>query len=489
MTSNENTDNVPEQLSSEIPVALVDSNRLTFGDIFRGSYMWLVALICLIVAIGIAWWSMPEQGIQITIHFPEGHGLKSEDVVRFRGIDVGVVEEVKLNRELDGVDVHVNLQPFAEPLAREGTQFWIVRPELSLAGISGLETAVGHKYIGLIPGDPDANWKEVFEGLPNSPPDALEQQGVEIILRGDRRQSLTPGSPVSYRGVEIGRILSVAISGDGRYVDARAKIFDKYAIYITSESKFWPSSGIDVEVSMMSGMKLNTESVETLLRGGVATLTIAEGGKPISSGQVFELSSRAGDDWYELAQKVRATDVALRGAYPVSITWKQKSLFRTVTENQTCSGTLVNIDGRSSILVPTDKLSIPEEALEGTFQIKVGEQALDLDLAEQSGEVLSLLPLPGELRLPNEIEASEFRTMETPERCIATFANTDNTETRYFHLPIEAENIGEGMTLKNFDGDASVWHGAPVLAVRDGSLIGVLLVQDNLAKIVPVASK
>ena len=60
----------------------------------------------------------------------------------------------------------------------------------------------GHKYIGLIPGDPQGEWKSVFDGLVNAPADAIENIGIEILLRGEKRNSVTAGSPVAYRGVE-----------------------------------------------------------------------------------------------------------------------------------------------------------------------------------------------------------------------------------------------------------------------------------------------
>ena len=137
----------PQSENPPIPVANVRQAK----SVFRASYMWLMTLVCLAIAIGIVWWSLPEVGHRITIHFPDGHGLESEDKVRYRGIDVGTVDDVRLNPDLSGVDVSVTLAPFAEPLAREGTRFWVVRPELSLSRISGIETDVGHKYIGLPP--------------------------------------------------------------------------------------------------------------------------------------------------------------------------------------------------------------------------------------------------------------------------------------------------------------------------------------------------
>ena len=118
-----------------MPTAKVQNIKPGFFGNLAGSYMWLLTLVCLVAAIGLVWWSMPEEGVHIEIHFPDGHGLRVEDTLRYRGIDVGTVEAVELKDDLAGVDVKVVLKPFAEPLARQGSQFWIVRPELSLIHI------------------------------------------------------------------------------------------------------------------------------------------------------------------------------------------------------------------------------------------------------------------------------------------------------------------------------------------------------------------
>ncbi len=78
----------------------------------------MIQITRLLLAIALVWWSLPERGIAIDIHFPEGHGLEAEDTVRYRGIEVGVVEKVELNSELSGVDVKVNLKPSAESPTR-----------------------------------------------------------------------------------------------------------------------------------------------------------------------------------------------------------------------------------------------------------------------------------------------------------------------------------------------------------------------------------
>ena len=104
--------------------------------------MWWVTLLCLVIAIALAWRAMPQQGPQITIRFDDGHGLKTGDAVQYLGIQVGTVTDIRLNGA--GVTVSVIMKPDTDELLGKKTRFWIVRPQVGLSGVRGLETAVGY---------------------------------------------------------------------------------------------------------------------------------------------------------------------------------------------------------------------------------------------------------------------------------------------------------------------------------------------------------
>lgn len=472
-----------------LPTALVKSSRLAQAADLTGTYMWVVALMCLLIAIGLVAWSLPARGINIDIHFPEGHGLEAEDAVRFRGIDVGIVEEVQLNSDLTGVDVRVNLKPFAHELAREGTRFWIVRPELSLAGISGLDTAVGHKYIGLLPGDPEAGFQRSFQGLTASPPDAFAVGGMEIIIRGDRKHSVSTGSPVTCRGVEIGRILSVGLSQDGRFVDVRARIFEKYTSLVTTKSKFWATSGVDFDFSLGDGIKLDMESLETIARGGVSMLTIENGGQAVKPGQVFSLYSKPEDGWYQAASLVSTTDVKLRGVLQLEARWQHRGLLGESIKQATFNGIPIRTgSGKSALLVPSDMLRLPKKGVAGSLSISpLGFAGSPLQMMESppagedessGAQRVAMLPVPANFS-SNWLNDHATRTPDAIEDCLAVRASGDTRKLTYLHYPIEKLDItetAEGWELNSFDGDRDVWHGSPVLAASDGKLIGVLLI-------------
>jgi paraquat-inducible protein B len=484
--------------NESIPEADVKESTLHRAADVTGSYFWLLTLVCLAVAIGLVWWSMPDRGIEIEIRFPEGHGLESEDVVRFRGIEVGVVDEVKLNSELTGVDVKVNLKPFAYSLAREGTRFWIVRPELSLAGISGLETAVGNKYIGMIPGDPEGNAKYVFEGLANSPPDALVTDGMEIILRGEKKHSITMGSPLTCRGVEIGRVLSVGLSQDARFVDVRARVFDKYTKIVTTESKFWATSGVDLDFSFGEGIRLDMESLETIARGGVSMLTTESGGEPVKPGHPFLLYQKPDESWLEAARMVSTAQVKLGGVVPLEARWSRKGLLGKSSRQASFNGIPFRDGaGKTLMFVPRDMLELPSRGESGSLRLVTlldEEQSMalaELPSVDPDGEQATPQPIVA-LEVPSSfakdwLTSSSARTAAEIEDGLVVRATPTESALTYLHYPIEKLDIklqDGAWILGSFDGDRDVWHGSPVLSATDGKLIGQLLIEKRGARVI-----
>ncbi len=460
---------------------IVDEPALTFGL----TRLWWLAVACLLLAIGLVVWSMPPAGTYISIAFPEGHGLKAEDPVRYRGIDVGMVESVHLTAAMDSVDVHVNLLPSAKQLAVEGSRFWIVRPQLSISGVSGLETAVGHKYIEVVPGPADAMPIKVFEGLSQAPADTATANGIEILLQADARYSVNRGSAIHYRGVDIGRVLAVELSPDSRYVEVRGKIDEAYRALVTTESRFWATGGVDVDFSLREGLKLETESLDTLARGGVSMMVVGNG-KPVAPGHVFSLEKSVNEDWLVQGDKFRTTTADMRGCVNLEVTWKEKMLFRNWKKSERFSGIAIrNGDGQQGVVIPTDVLKLQERATEDSFVISLitaDGSRMPVDCSNLSmDEPVGTLAIEGDKDL---ISTENVASSHAPAPALVVRKSAESQ--MYLHLPIAESDIGvvqdgdvELWRLSNFSGDRAVWHGCPVLLAADSSLVGMLLVDDK----------
>ena len=267
---------------------------------FLQSKMWWVTLLCLLIAIFLSWQSHRPTGTSISIEFPEGHGLKVGDALQHRGIDIGIVTSLDINEDLDGVHVTVEVDNSAVAVANAKSRFWIVRPLLSLTNISGLETAVGSKYIAVDPGPPGSPAARLFVGLRAPPATDLANGGMEITLSSDESHGISPGSPVAYRGVEVGQIVSVNLAKDAQSVTFTAQVHDRFKPLLRRGTKFWKTSGVDVDFGL-KGIHLSTESLATMARGGVSFANPEADDDsertPVASGHEYKLHEAPEKSW------------------------------------------------------------------------------------------------------------------------------------------------------------------------------------------------
>jgi paraquat-inducible protein B len=242
----------------------------------RFSFVWLVPVLALL---GVGWFAWDratrERGPMITITFPSADGIEPGADLRRRGVTVGVVRTVTLGEDLDSVEVTAELAPSAAGLAVEGTAFWIVRPEVSLSGVSGLETLLGPRYIGVKPSSIDGAPTDAFIGLDGPPliTTSEDRDALVLSLRSPRASGIGVGAPVLYRDIPVGVVRTVALADDASAVEFSAAIDPAYAILVRDNSRFWVASGVGVDWGLFSGLSVRADSLDALIDGAVAFAT------------------------------------------------------------------------------------------------------------------------------------------------------------------------------------------------------------------------
>lgn len=112
------------------------------------SAVWLIPILALIVSIGIAWQSYANRGVLIEIKFENAAGVKAgETTLQYRNVIVGHVEKLGFTDDLESVVVSVRVNNEVVPYLTSSAQFWIVQPEVSTKGITGLNTVLSGVYI------------------------------------------------------------------------------------------------------------------------------------------------------------------------------------------------------------------------------------------------------------------------------------------------------------------------------------------------------
>jgi hypothetical protein len=121
---------------------------------------------------------------------------------------MGTVQKVQLTDDLQHVLVTVRMNKEAKPLLNDRTKFWVVKPRFFAGSVSGLQTLISGAYIEMFPsrggtGKPTRN----FVGLENPPVLQTEVPGRTFLLKAPRIGSITLGSPVFFRDLQVGEVL------------------------------------------------------------------------------------------------------------------------------------------------------------------------------------------------------------------------------------------------------------------------------------------
>ncbi len=451
------------------------------------SKLWLLTALCVVVAGGLVAWQLGGHGPTVAVHFAEGHGLQAGDPVRYRGITVGEVSAIELAEKLEAVVVRIQLTEAAADVAREGARFWIERPNISIGKVRGLDTLVGGRFVGVLPGPIDAPDCRIFYGLEvASEPVSNMADGLEVMLEGNNRYGLQAGSPVNYRGVTVGQILSVGLTNDAATVEARAYIEPEYRQLVRDNTRFWSSSGLDVKIGF-SGIELDADTLATIAAGGVAFATPTLVGAPVATGRRFALYKSPREEWLDWQPRIAIGNAAL----PLGLVTP-----RPVLGIRTQLGALGALGaGRErGWLLPLEggRLLGPANVLTETegeqFVLEVAGQEVELPLGDvKSAELLASGRLPQPLDEPVDAwPVSSIRSTEQVEGVVVTCGSAEKT------MPIPEQRLTK--TDAGWLVDPSVpldesWHGASVIATSDGALLGVLVREKDRSAVALLGTK
>ncbi|MEG1038393.1 PqiB family protein [Pseudomonas sp. NUPR-001] len=236
---------------------------------FSVSLVWIVPIIAVLVGISLVVHDWLQQGPTIQISFKTGEGLTANKTeVKYRNVVIGHVTTVELSGDQKSVVATVKLNKQAENFTREDSTFWVVRARIGAGGISGFDTLLSGDFIGADAGQSHSRAKS-FTGLEMPPPITYGEPGKRFTLRTSDLGSLGIGSPVYYRKISVGQVVSYQLAKDGKTVDIEVFVQSPNDAFVTDNTRFWNASGIDLEAGA-NGFAVRTESLSSLLVGGIA---------------------------------------------------------------------------------------------------------------------------------------------------------------------------------------------------------------------------
>ncbi len=258
---NDNANRPPQPAPDHGPEALVEESRGL-------PLVWIIPIVALLIGAWLAYKTLSEQGPLITLTFKEAFGLEAgKTKIKYKDIEVGLVETVKLSDDLSQVIVTARMENNVAGHLGKDTRFWVVKPQFGLSGVSGLDTLMAGNYIAVEfgTGKPTRN----FIGLEHAPKITADTPGRSFVLIAENAGSLQEGTPIYFRNIQAGRVVSVQLAEDKQSVLTEVFIDAPFDPLVRDSSRFWYNSAIDVSMSA-TGFDLKIGSFLNLLSGGIA---------------------------------------------------------------------------------------------------------------------------------------------------------------------------------------------------------------------------
>ncbi|WP_448246979.1 intermembrane transport protein PqiB [Thalassotalea agariperforans] len=232
------------------------------------SKLWFLPLVALLIGCWMLYYQWSNQGSLITIHFLSAEGIEAgKTKIKFLNVNIGDVTSVQLNEDGDDVLVTARMSKAAEKLLVTDSQFWVVSPKVSLDGISGLSTIISGVYIQLSRGV-STEYKDKFYALESPPVTPLGTPGLHITLNSNDQFAYEKGDPITYKGLTVGQFEDIYFNFEERVVYYNAFIKAPYHKLITTNTKFWDITGLNVDLKA-DGLSIKTGNLETILSNGV----------------------------------------------------------------------------------------------------------------------------------------------------------------------------------------------------------------------------
>jgi paraquat-inducible protein B len=283
---------------NDVPEAVVQTRR-------QISIVWVVPIVAVLIGGWLAYRAISEKGPIITITFSTAEGLEAgKTKIKYKEVEIGQVEAIGVSPDLTHVVVTAELVKDAAKYLTEQTRFWVVRARVAAGEVSGLGTIFSGAYIGMDPGKSGAASRQ-FKGLEVPPVVTTGLPGRHFVLKSDRLGSLDIGSPVYYRQIKVGQVVSYALEKDLLTLSLRVFVHAPHHKLVRKNTKFWNAGGVDVALDA-SGIRIRTQSLVTLMLGGIAfdTPVDVRPGDPAGENHVFRLY----EDQEEIYQK-KATEL------------------------------------------------------------------------------------------------------------------------------------------------------------------------------------
>ena len=256
------------------------------------SAIWIIPIVTAIVGLWIIYAHFADRGTPFTLLAKDASGIVAgKTVIKNRSVDVGIVDEVTLSDDYKQVVIKGRIYNDMNPLLKNDSIFWVVKPEIGRDGVTGLGTILSGVYIELVSGNDTHSFKNNPFVLSDTPPLSDPSiKGIRLNLDSDQSGVVPRGAKVMFRGYHVGNVETSEFDVEARKMKYQIFITTPYDALVTENVRFWKEGGINLSLSSR-GASLDVPSLDVLMSGGIS-FDLPDGaklGQPAKQHDVYKL--------------------------------------------------------------------------------------------------------------------------------------------------------------------------------------------------------
>ncbi|SCC04812.1 intermembrane transport protein PqiB [Gilliamella intestini] len=256
------------------------------------SAIWIIPIVTAIVGLWIIYSHYADRGTSFTLLAKDASGIVAgKTVIKNRSVDVGIVDEVTLSDDYKQVVIKGRIYNDMDPLLKNDSIFWVVKPEIGRDGVTGLGTILSGVYIELVSGNDTHSFQNKPFVLSDTPPLSDPSiKGIRLNLESEQNGVIPRGASIMFHGYRVGNVETSEFDVESRKMKYQIFITKPYDVLVTQNVRFWKEGGINLTLSSR-GASLDVPSLDVLMSGGIS-FDLPEGSKlgaPAEQNAVYTL--------------------------------------------------------------------------------------------------------------------------------------------------------------------------------------------------------
>ena len=222
----------------------------------------------------------------ISLLIEDNYNIKKTSKLLYRNIEIGTVKNISLDKS---IKVDLQIKDKYKYLFGKDAKIYLQGAKISLEKIENLSSTVLGDNLYLI-SDKNNGFKSRYDLDSVNPDETYYEKGLRVQLKAKESKNITIGSPIYYKGFEVGEIYDADLTKNGEAIIFDLFIKEKYANILKTQSKFYKATTIDMDIGLF-GAKIKFGSAKSMLQGGIVFVndTTIKTPKKAKEGTIYPL--------------------------------------------------------------------------------------------------------------------------------------------------------------------------------------------------------